>query len=130
MTENGKVSTHRPPKASRALLDVDQRIVVALAERDEASRKVSLLVYWQDRLRRINQDLDVLISIQQRLSGQVPIPLQLQPIQPDAPSLTVTTPTLTIPYQHAAPISPSITSVPRPSGVNVAGDVEGEGGFS
>lgn len=130
MTDNAK---RKEKSGNRALLDVDQRIVVALAERDEASRKVSLLIYWQDRLSRINSDIDMLISIQQRLSGQVPLlpttlPGQPVPLQPAPVSLG-------IPYSHTAVIPSNITSEPRqanplPSGANVADEVGGEGGFS
>lgn len=110
---------------NRALLDVDERIVMALAERDEATRKVSLLIYWQDRLARINTDIDMLITIQQRLTGKVPEPATQAP----APFASAA-----IPYSHSAVIPPNISSVPRqanpqPSGANVAADVEGEGGF-
>lgn len=121
--------------SKRSLEDVDHRIVVALAERDEASKKVSLLVYWQDRLARINADLDLLISVKQRLSGQIPLPSPL-PASPGLPGPAYSGgPSLTIPYSHTAIIPNNITSEPRqanplPSGANVAGEVEGEGGFS
>lgn len=129
-TENGKPSTHRALKAkatTRALDDVDQRIVVALAERDEASRKVSLLIYWQDRLQRVNQDIDSLISIQQRLSGTVANPpVVVAPMPPPV--------NLAIPYSHTAAIPTGVSSVPRqanplPSGSNVAAEVEGDNDF-
>lgn len=129
MSDNAK---RKEKTGNRALLDVDQRIVVALAERDEASRKVSLLVYWQDRLNRITQDIEMLISIQQRLSGKVP----------DQPTMTLSQAVPigvgavgAIPYSHTAVIPQNISSVPRqpnpqPSGANVAEEVGGEGGFS
>lgn len=124
--ENGK-RKDKEKTGNRALLDVDERIVLALAERDEASRKVSLLIYWQDRLQRINQDIDMLIGIQQRLSGKVP---------ESAPNPTTAGPfaPAAIPYSHTAVIPQNITSVPRqanpqPSGGNVADEVSNEGGF-
>lgn len=117
---------------NRALLDVDERIVLALAERDEASRKVSLLIYWQDRLNRITQDIDMLLSIQQRLTGKAPEPVsQGSQFGPTA----IGSPVGSIPYSHTATIPNNVSSVPRqpnpqPSGANVASDVESEGGFS
>lgn len=128
-TENGK-RKDKEKTGNRALLDVDERIVLALAERDEASRKVSLLIYWQDRLARINQDIDMLIGIQQRLTGKVPEPTMTGP-----QAVTVGVGTVgAIPYSHTAVIPPNISSVPRqanpqPSGGNVADEVSGEGGF-
>lgn len=126
-TENGK-RKDKEKTGNRALLDVDERIVVALAERDEASRKVSLLIYWQDRLARINQDIDMLIGIQQRLSGKAPEPTVSQAVPIGVGAVGA------IPYSHTAVIPPNISSVPRqanpqPSGGNVADEVSGEGGF-
>lgn len=125
--ENGK---RKEKTGNRALLDVDERIVLALAERDEASRKVSLLIYWQDRLARINQDIDMLIGIQQRLTGKVPESnVTVSPIGAIGVGSVGA-----IPYSHTAVIPSNISSVPRqanpqPSGGNVADEVSSEGGF-
>lgn len=129
MSEDGTAKRKPNKVGGRALLDVDERIVKALAERDEASRKVSLLVYWQDRLTRVNQEIESLIGIQQKLSGVV----VAEPI-PQAPLPSSYNPIPMIPYSHTATIPNNVSSIPRqaqpmPSGANVASEVEGDSDF-
>jgi hypothetical protein len=122
-----------PPKPAAKLADaeIDTRLAQAIRDRSKAMQMVSKLAYWQDRLMRIEQEINSLIGFQQRLMGQSGQAAAV-------PISTFPPPNFTPPPAyagHLASISPEVTSIPtkvanpKPSGGNVA-DIAGEGGFS
>lgn len=125
MTEEVKPKRSKPSNLAKA--EIDSRLAAAIRDRAKAMQMVSKLVHWQDRLMRLEQEINSLIGFQQRLSGS---PTQLtdatRRLLPDAPT--------TFPG-HLAAIPEGVTSIPtkaanpKPSGGNVAG-IAGEGGFS
>src|SRR6185503_11784385 len=94
----------RQPKApgSAALAQIDKKLSQALDARTEAMHKVSLLVYWQDKLARATQEVEYLIAAQQKLMGH---PVLV------GPALSVV-PNSTIPIAHQAPFPEGIGSIP------------------
>ena len=116
----------RQPKTpgSAALAQIDKKLSQALDARTEAMHKVSLLVYWQDKLARATQEVEYLIAAQQKLMGH---PVLV------GPALSVV-PNSTIPIAHQAPFPEGIGSIPskQPASTNgnVADTVGSEGGFN
>src|SRR5205809_441519 len=108
------------PPGSAALLQIDKKLSQALDERTEAMHKVSLLIYWQDRLARATQEVEYLIAAQQKLMGH--------PVGSLIPMLGNPTQQIT-----TAPFSEGIGSIPakQPASTtgNVAESVGTEGGF-
>lgn len=116
----------RQPKTpgSAALAQIDKKLSAALDERTEAMRKVSLLVYWQDRLNKATQEVEYLIAAQQKLMGHpvdsvLPLPGNPAPVPTGF---------------RNAPFADGIGSIPAkqpaPTTGNVAEDVGTEGGFN
>lgn len=111
----------RQPKTpgSAALAQIDKKLSQALDDRTEAMHKVSLLVYWQDRLAKATQEVEYLIAAQQKLMGH---PVGSAPL-----------PTLA-PVFHNAPFAEGIGSIPNkqpsPTTGNVADTVGTESGFN
>jgi hypothetical protein len=134
--------TPAPPKPllppSLALVEIDSRLAEAIRDRAEAMRMVSELVHWQDRLGRLEQEINSLIGFQQRLTGQAHSNPQWAGIEPllDAHKSAAGTPIPAPTFSHLNPIPEGVTSVPtkvanpKPSHGNVAATVGGEGGFS
>jgi len=116
----------RQPKTpgSAALAQIDKKLSQALDERTEAMHKVSLLVYWQDKLAKATQEVEYLIAAQQKLMGH-----------PVAAAM-LASPTLTPNVNHFpnAPFQEGIGSIPAkhpsPTTGNVADEVGTEGGFN
>jgi len=116
----------RQPKTpgSAALAQIDKKLSQALDERTEAMHKVSVLVYWQDRLNKATQEVEYLIAAQQKLMGHPvnPVPVNYGPAPAVATSF------------RNAPFPEGIGSIPAkqpsPTSGNVAEDVGSEGGFN
>jgi hypothetical protein len=97
--------------------------------------KVSELVHWQDRLSRLENEINSLIGYQQRLSGQTRTTQQsvdeILRLRTGTEAPLVMPPT----FSHLNPIPEGVTSVPtkvaspKPSHGNAADLVGGEGGF-
>ena len=130
--------------ANLAGVEIDARIAQAIRDRAEAMVNVSKLVYWQDRLARIEQEINSLIGFQQRLSGKGQIDRvdihgqtsdgRFTPPLASVPPYSHLTPPTTY-GGHMADISgvssiPTKVANPKPSHGNVAEIVGGEGGFS
>ena len=110
------------PNGSKAQAEIDNRIAQAIMDRATAIENVSKLTYWQDRLMRINQEIESLIGFQQRLSGQ------------PAGSMAVP-PSVVTGFSHTESIPAGISSIPAPRGPkpttpNMGPEVIREGGFS
>jgi len=118
-----KPRVDKPRVGSKALDQIDTRLAEALAEKEAALTNVSKLVYWQDRLTRVNQEIESLIGYQQRLTGQTAaaIPFSSSPVVP-------------IPWYIGAAVPTGVTSAPAkqpaPSGSNMADEIGSEVGFS
>jgi len=116
----------RQPKTpgSAALAQIDKKLSQALDARTEAMHKVSLLVYWQDKLARATQEVEYLIAAQQKLMGHPVASVLSLPGNP-APVPT---------GYNAAPFPEGIGSIPskQPASTNgnVADAVGSEGGFN
>jgi hypothetical protein len=116
---------------SLANAEIDARLAQAIRDRAKAIAMVSKLVHWQDRLSRLEQEINSLIGFQQRLSGS---PMQLT----DA-TRTLLPPASVSPgavFSHLNPIPEGVTSIPtkvanpKPSGGNVAAEFMNDKGFS
>lgn len=113
--------------------EIDSRIAQAIRDRAEAMAKVSELVHWQDRLQRLEQEINSLIGFQQRLSGNHGVPLAQ--VESGYSRLRTGLESPAPPFSHLAAIPDGVTSIPtkvsnpKPSGGNVA-DLADEGGFS
>lgn len=124
-------------KSSQANDEIDSRLAQAIRDRAKAMQMVSKLVHWQDRLARLEQEINSLIGFQQRLYGRSEIPYQMPDgRQVDGSSLIITNIQPPTPFTgHLSPIPDGVTSIPtkvanpKPSGGNMA-DIAGEGGFS
>lgn len=111
---------------SKALTEIDTRLTAAIQLRSEALHKVSLLVYWQDKLARVTAEIDQLISYQRRLTGQPEttphFPVGGTGSNPAVPG-----------YSFNQDIPPNAGSIPAKLpkvGPNAADQVRSEGGFS
>jgi len=121
----------RPKSSSLALAEIDGRLAQAVRDRAEAMGKVSELIHWQDRLQRLEQEINSLIGFQQRLSGNP------EPFVTPVPQLGIASLTPPTSYPgHMVDIG-NVTSIPAgkepkitPSRGNVGPDIAGEGGFS
>lgn len=115
----------KSPASNLALAEIDSRLAQAIRDRAEALGKISELVHWQDRLGRLEQEINSLIGFQQRLSGS---PMAL------TDSTRVLLPAEPSTFSHLNPIPDGVTSVPtrqpKPTTPNVAEKISGEGGFS
>ena len=119
--------------------EIDNRLAQAIRDRSKAIQMVSRLVHWQDRLARLEQEINSLIGFQQRLTGQIDrVDIYGQTADgriTSAPIASALPGQLPAPFSHLNPIPDGVTSIPtkvahpKPSGGNVA-DVAGEGGFS
>jgi hypothetical protein len=109
------------PPGSAVLAQIDKKLSQALDARTEAMRKVSLLIYWQDRLNKATQEVEYLIAAQQKLAGH--------PVSAVMPVFTTSLPTA----QMAASLE-GMGSIPakQPASTtgNVADAIGTEGGFS
>lgn len=120
----------RQPNGSAAMQEIDSRLAQALAERAVATKKVSALLYYQDRLTRLNQEIESLIGFQQRLMG-LPAPAPVVTVTPDDVSAK-----LVAAFSHTAEIPAGMGSMPTKRGPaptpngNAADAVSSEGGFS
>lgn len=121
-----KRGPNKPKATNLALEEIDRRLAEALTEKSAAMANVSKLLYWQDRLQRITQEIESLIGYQQRLTGQT------SSIIP--PPISVGSTTTGIPFVVGAPVPPGVTSAPvrqpAPSGTNLADTIGSEGGFA
>lgn len=116
----------RPAVGAKALTEIDTRLTAAIQLRSEALHKVSLLVYWQDKLARVTAEIDQLISYQRRLTGQPEttphFPVGGTGSNPAVPG-----------YSFNQDIPPNAGSIPAKLpkvGPNAADQVRSEGGFS
>lgn len=134
MTEEAKHKLALKPRnagaTSLAKTEIDSRLAQAIRDRAKAIQQVSKLVHWQDRLARLEQEINSLIVFQQRLSGRAVLAASVAGYT--NLSASVDSPT---PYPgHAAPIPDGVTSIParkpKPTSPNQADFVGGEGGFS
>lgn len=135
MTEEAKHKLALKPRnagaTSLAKTEIDSRLAQAIRDRAKAMQQVSKLVHWQDRLARLEQEINSLIGFQQRLSG---MPIST----PEQQSSLVEVLRAGIPMTsfggHLAPIPDGVTSIParqpKPTSPNQADVVGGEGGFS
>lgn len=125
-TRKRRTRVVKPKSSSMALDEIDRRLAEALSERTAAIANVSKLVYWQDRLTRVNQEIDSLIGFQQRLTGKT-VTTEPRPADVQYTSTGV-------PFVVGAGVPPGVTSVPTrqpaPSGTNVAETIGSETGFS
>lgn len=122
----------KQPQAGAAQREIDSRLAEALSERAIALKKVSALVYYQDRLTRLNKEIDSLLSYQQRLMGIVsPTVVNVEPTSTEELLAKVSAT-----YSHTEPIPPGIGSIPTKRGPaptpngNAADVVGNEGGFN
>jgi hypothetical protein len=141
MPEEKQKRTRKPsvPASTMANAEIDSRLAQAIRDRAKAMQMVSKLVHWQDRLNRLEQEINSLIGFQQRLSGQVDrVDIYGQSADgriTSAPIASALPGQLPSPFSHLNPIPVGVTSIPtktanpKPSGGNVA-DIAGEGGFS
>src|SRR5208283_6237304 len=124
----------RPKPASNlALTEIDSRLAQAIRDRAEAMGRVSELVHWQDRLSRLEQEINSLIGFQQRLSGKGQI--DRVDIHGQTSDGRFTLPLASaLPFSHLTPIPEGVTSIPsrqpKPTTPNQADIVGNEGGFS
>lgn len=124
----------RPKPASNlALTEIDSRLAQAIRDRAEAMGRVSELVHWQDRLGRLEQEINSLIGFQQRLSGKGQI--DRVDIHGQTSDGRFTPPLASaLPFSHLTPIPEGVTSIPsrqpKPTTPNQADIVGNEGGFS
>lgn len=136
MTDEHKHKLVMKPRSSGATslakAEIDSRLAQAIRDRAKASQQVSRLVHWQDRLARLEQEINSLIGFQQRLNGHTGMTIPRNEEEFRRLSTGLETPT---PYPgHAAPIPEGVTSIPsrqpKPTSPNQADFVGGEGGFS
>lgn len=111
-----------------AKVEIDARLAQAIRDRAQAMKQVSKLVHWQDRLARLEQEINSLIGFQQRLSGRAVDRVEMLPVP---------APVFLAPANfggHLTPIPDGVTSIParqpKPTTPNQADTIAGEGGFS
>jgi hypothetical protein len=126
----------RPKPSSLANAEIDSRIAQAIRDRAEAMTRVSELIHWQDRLARLEQEINSLIGYQQRLSGVDRIDIHGATSDGRYTPILSSSPIQTAPFAgHMAPIPEGVGSIPtktpnpRPSGGNAV-DIAKEGGFA
>src|ERR1700690_3083594 len=135
MTEESK--RKQKPRPSLPNDEIDSRWGAAIRDRAAAMKQVSKLVHWQDRLARLEQEINSLIGFKQRLNGGTDSPVQykITPILPISEPRPPFNPAPNAFPGHLAGNLDGVTSIPtkvanpKPSGANVA-DIVGEGGFS
>jgi hypothetical protein len=131
VTEESKQKRMRslPKVASQSEIEIDSRLAQAIRDRAKAMAMVSKLVHWQDRLARLEQEINSLIGFQQRLTGQIDDSYKgVAPLMAPAgpPSFA----------GHLADIPPGVSSIPTktaratPSGGNVADQFLDDKGFT
>lgn len=122
-------------RTSAAQKEIDSRLAQALRERADAMKKVSALVYYQDRLNRLNQEIDTLISYQQRLLGHEPTTMTVGASSYVTGFQMGSGPSPA--FSHLADLPPGIgsmpTKAPKPAATpngNAAAEVSSESGFN
>jgi len=114
----------RRKQKSQALSEIDRRLADAIVHRADALDKISQLMGWQERLSRLDREIETLINYMQRLTGQAPTVALPPPVMP---------PTAAIPYAHntlpsGAGSIPARQPAPTPQG-NAADMVIADGDF-
>jgi hypothetical protein len=111
---------------TQALQEIDARLTAALQERSAAIRNVAELENWQNRLRRVTEEIEQLISYQQRLSAGTTGGTTVAPVIP----FNGTGPTHS--FQNDLP--PNVGSIPsrlpKAGPGNFADTIKEEGGFA
>lgn len=115
---------------SKALAEIDRRLTQAIADRMEASKNVSKLVYWQQKVIALEQEINTLIGYAQQLSGKPAVPPRIPQVDP----MEVLAKTS---YSFTGDIPSNIGSIPaserprgpRPTSTNAGDEVKNEGGF-
>ena len=111
--------------------EIDRRLAEAIKERTKLHKVVSRLISSQERLGRVQQEINELVQLQQRLNGVVE---SSNPMQ----SMTLLGGMVPPPSGyagHATDIPPEVGSIPaprqpKPTTANMGPDVKREGGFS
>lgn len=144
LTETSSRRARKPRSGGATSLaerEIDSRLASAIRERSEALQKVASLIHWQAKLKAVTEEINSLLSFQQRLHGgsdmhigSVPDVPQFFTPEEDEPAPRQARRAVT-PYNHMQPIPPGVTSVPAakqpaPSNGNAADFVAGEGGFN
>lgn len=135
MTEKTELkrSTKAKPQ-NLANAEIDSRLAAAIRDRAKAMQMVSKLAHWQDRLARLEQEINSLIGFQQRLSGKTAPDTAAGVLIAQVPGFRPFEPP---PFAgRLADIPDGVTSIPtkvanpKPSGSNVAEEFMNDKGFS
>lgn len=116
---------------SQANAQIDQRLAEAIKERTKLHSAVSRLYSAQERLSRVEQEINSLVQLQQRLSGQS-APSLPAPLTPES----FMVPGTVTPSPFTNDIPPGIGSIPagprqpKPTTANAGPSVAKEGGFA
>ena len=124
--------------------EIDSRLAQAIRDRAQAIKQVSKLVHWQDRLMRLEQEINSLIGYKQRLSGNpesfaTPVPqLGIASLTPPMPLMGYAGDARPVPQPqfpgHLGGNLDGVTSIPtrqpKPTTPNQADAIGNEGGFS
>src|SRR6266404_8801703 len=123
-----------PPKA---LGEIDTRLAQAISERAHAVDQASKIVYWQQKIVALDQEINTLIDFSNRLTGQNRVPA-VHPVDPmEVLRKTTLSGTVTPAYDFRNEVPAGVGSIPagerqkgpRPSSGNAADQVKGEPGF-
>lgn len=126
-----KRAYHRKPKVSpnhngsKALAEIDNRLAQAIQERTKLHAEVSQLISAQERLSRVEQEINSLVQLQQRLVNPGASPMaeaspSSLPLPPDARLAQPFVGISSIPSPHQ----------PKPTTANMGPELLKEGGFS
>jgi hypothetical protein len=112
------------PALSKTLAQIDTRLAELIAERSSVIRNVHA---WQGKLNGVNEEIESLIRLQQRMNPGAPSLPENIIASNSVPSIAFA------PYSHLNPVPPGAGSIParqpKPTSPNVAELVAAEGGF-
>lgn len=111
---------------SEASTQIDHRLAEAIKERTKLHAAVSRLYSAQEKLSRIEQEINSLVQLRQRLNGS-----DVTAIPSGYP---VQTPPSTVPFMPSTDVPAGVGSIParqpKPTTANAGPAVAKEGGFS
>lgn len=144
MPENEAPPTRKPRSNGLTQLaneQIDRRLAEAIKERTKFNSQVSRMIYAQERLSRVEQEINSLVQLQQRLKGNGTSATSPEMIiaQPHPPFAEISYATSTLPVRltgHNAELPLGIGSIPsgprqpKPTTANAGPALSKEGGFS